>query len=141
VDDRVTRFAGPGPGTDHVRDTATHDAFLALVLTPLTCRVIGAIFCLGIAGLGVLADPRWSSLTILLEVEMIMIPLMLVAALRAPRELHSHRVLTWLLGGGFVAVVVGSVYLWVAMTAGRRVRSGSDEPAQAENAGLLEDRE
>ncbi|HEX7212399.1 MAG TPA: hypothetical protein VF241_15875 [Propionibacteriaceae bacterium] len=110
-------------------------------LTPLTCRVIGAIFCLGIAGLGVFADPQWSSITILLEVEMIMIPLMLVAALRALRELHPHRVLTWLLGGGFVAVLVGSVYLWVAMTAGRRIRSGPDEPAQAENAGLLEDRE
>jgi hypothetical protein len=108
-------------------------------LTPLTCRVIGAIFCLGVAGLG--ADPRRCSLTILLEVELIMIPLMLVAALRALRELHPHRVLTWLLGGGLVAVVVGSVYLWVAMTAGRRIRSGSDEPAQAENAGLLESRE
>ena len=60
-------------------------------LTPLTCRIIGAIFCLGSAGLVVLADPRWSSVTVLLEVEMIMIPLMLIAALRALRELRPHR--------------------------------------------------
>jgi hypothetical protein len=30
-------------------------------LTPLTCRVLGAIFCLGIAGLGMLVDPRWAT--------------------------------------------------------------------------------
>ena len=90
-------------------------------LTPLTCRVVGAIFCLGSAGLGVFADPRWSSVTMLLEVEMIMVPLMLIAAIRALRELHPNRVLTWLLGAGFVAILIGSIYLWVVLTARRRI--------------------
>jgi hypothetical protein len=103
-------------------------------LTPLTCRVVGAIFCLGSAGLGVFADPRWSSVTMLLEVEMIMVPLMLIAAIRALRELHPTRVLTWLLGAGFVAILIGSIHLWVVMTARRRIRSVPEEAAQAENA-------
>jgi len=103
-------------------------------LTPLTCRVVGAIFCLGSAGLGVFADPRWSSVTMLLEVEMIMVPLMLIAAIRALRELHPNRVLTWLLGAGFVAILIGSIHLWVVMTARRRIRSVPEEAAQAENA-------
>jgi hypothetical protein len=60
----------------------------------------------------VFADPRWSSITILLEVEMIMIPLMLVAALRALRELHPHRALTWLL------VAALSPSSWVRSTFG-----------------------
>jgi hypothetical protein len=105
-------------------------------LTPLTCRIIGAIFCLGSAGLAVFADPRWSSVTVLLEVEMIMIPLMLIAAVRAVRELRPHRALTWLLGGGFIAILVASVYLWVVMTARERTRSALRQPAQEPSAGL-----
>jgi hypothetical protein len=105
-------------------------------LTPLTCRIIGAIFCLGSAGLVVFADPRWSSVTVLLEVEMIMIPLMLIAALRALRELRPHRALTWLLGGGFIAILVASVYLWVVMTARERTRSAFSQPAQEQSAEL-----
>jgi lysylphosphatidylglycerol synthetase-like protein (DUF2156 family) len=74
----------------------------------------------------------------LLEVEMIMISLMLIAALRTLRELQPHRVLTWLLGSGFVAVLFGSIYLWVVMTtARRRTRSATDRLARTENAGLL----
>ena len=70
----------------------------------------------------------------LLEVEMIMVPLMLIAAIRVPRELHPHRVSTWLLGAGFVAILIGSIHLWVVMTARRRIRSVPEEAAQAENA-------
>jgi hypothetical protein len=105
-------------------------------LTPLTCRIIGAIFCLGSAGLAVFADPRWSSVTVLLEVEMIMIPLMLIAALRALRELRPHRALTWLLGGGFIAILVASVYLWVVMTARECTRPAFSQPAHEQSAEL-----
>ena len=38
-------------------------------VTPLSCRVIGAIFCLGCAGLVVFTDPRWSTLKLVLQVE------------------------------------------------------------------------
>jgi hypothetical protein len=43
-------------------------------------------------------------------------------------------VLTWLLGAGFVAILIGSIYLWVVLTARRRIRSVPEEAAQAENA-------
>ena len=69
-------------------------------VTPLSCRVIGAIFCLDCAGLVVFTDPRWSTLKLVLQVEMIMVTLILVAALGAATEFDSHNAMTWLLGGG-----------------------------------------
>lgn len=44
-------------------------------LTPLTCRVVGAIFCLGSTGIGVLVDPRWSTVRLMLQVEALMVSL------------------------------------------------------------------
>ena len=51
-------------------------------LTPLTSRVMGALFMLGIAELGVLADARWSAARLMLQVEAFMLALILVAAAR-----------------------------------------------------------
>jgi hypothetical protein len=51
---------------------------------------IGAIFCLGPAGPVVFADPRWSSIRLLLQIGMIMVTLMLVWALR-PVQVRSPR--------------------------------------------------
>lgn len=93
------------------------------LLTLLTCRVLGAIFCLGSAGLAVLRDPRWSSLKLLLQVEMIMVVLILLAAVRALPEIKADKVLTWLLGAGFVGVLAGSIYLWVSVSARARGRT------------------
>ena len=84
-------------------------------LTPLTCRVVGAIFCLGSAGIGVLIDPRWSSVKLMLQVEALMVALMLVAAMRGRTQFYTDRPLTWLMLGGFGAVLVGSAYLCYAM--------------------------
>jgi hypothetical protein len=56
-------------------------------LTPLTARVIGATFCLGGAGVGVWFDPRWTSMRVMLQVEILMLVLMVgvpLADLRAP---------------------------------------------------------
>ena len=47
-------------------------------LTPLTCRVVGAIFCLGSAGLGVVPDPRWLTVRLMLQVEVLMLALMVL---------------------------------------------------------------
>jgi len=108
-------------------------------VTSLSCRVIGAIFCLGSAGFVVFTDPRWSTVRLLFQVEMIMVTLMLVAALRAVPELDPQKALTWLLGGGFIVILVGTVYLSVVMTARARRRSAPDNVAQSENAGLLDE--
>jgi hypothetical protein len=92
-------------------------------LTPLTCRVVGAIFCLGSAGLVVVRDPRWERLRLLVEVAIVMLSLMLVGGLRARGDLHADRPLTWLLVVGFVGALIGAVYLWWSMRrpAGTRV--------------------
>ncbi|HEY8719305.1 hypothetical protein [Pengzhenrongella sp.] len=84
-------------------------------LTPLTCRVVGAVFCLGSAGIGVLVDPRWSSVRLMFQVEGLMVALMLVAGVRARAEFDTGRFLTWLMLGGFVAVLLGSARLWYLM--------------------------
>lgn len=81
-------------------------------LTPLTCRVVGAIFCLGAAGIGTLVDARWTAIRLMVQVEALMIALMLVAVLRAPGEFATARPLTWFMLVGFVAVLLGSGYLW-----------------------------
>jgi hypothetical protein len=82
------------------------------MLTPLTCRVVGAVLCLGAAGAGVLADRRWTSVRLMLQVEVVMVALMLVAAVRARSQIDPGRPLTWLLLGGFLCLLVGSAYLW-----------------------------
>ncbi|GAA2155066.1 hypothetical protein FHX52_1425 [Humibacillus xanthopallidus] len=84
-------------------------------LTPLTCRVVGAIFCLGSAGLVVIGDPRWERLRLLVEIATVMLTLMLVGGLRARGDLHTDRLLTWLLVVGFVGALLGSLYLWWSM--------------------------
>ena len=85
------------------------------LLTPLTCRVVGAVFCLGCAGVVVVRDQRWTTIRLMLQVEALMVALILVAAVRAHDQLIAGRPLTWLLLGGFVLVLVGSAYLWYAM--------------------------
>ena len=85
------------------------------MLTPLTCRVVGAIFCLGSAGIAALVDPRWTTVKLMLQVETLMVGLMLIAAVRARAEFDTRQPLTWLMLGGFVAVLLGSAYLWYTM--------------------------
>jgi hypothetical protein len=80
-------------------------------LTPLTARVVGATFCLGGAGLAVVVDGRWIAVRLLIEVQLIMVVLMLLAAFRARDELFTDRPVTWLLGAGFVALLVGGAAL------------------------------
>jgi len=97
-------------------------------LTPLTCRVMGAIFCLGSAGIAVLRDSRWTSLKLMLQVEALMLVLILVAAVRARSQFDTTRPLTWILLTGLLAVLLGSGYLWYALEIrpddGRRARTG-----------------
>ena len=84
------------------------------VLTPLTCRVVGAILCLGCSGLGALGDARWQSLRMMIEVEVVMVSLILLGAARAAtrHEFATDRPLTWVMLVGFVGVLAGSAALW-----------------------------
>jgi len=93
-------------------------------LTPLTSRVLGAVFMLGIAGLGVYADPRWSAARIMLQVQVFMLALILLAAARAHDQFDGGNPLTWLLLAGFVAAVASAAVLSVVMDARREPASG-----------------
>lgn len=79
-------------------------------LTPLTARVVGATFCLGAAGLGVLADDRWEAVRLMRRVQLVMFTLIVVAVVRARHELLTDRPLTWVMGAGFAALFVASVW-------------------------------
>jgi len=51
----------------------------------------------------------------MVQVEALMVALMLIAAVRARAELDAGRLLTWLMFGGFVALLLGSAYVWYDM--------------------------
>jgi len=87
------------------------------MLTPLTARVMGAIFALGIAGLGALTDRRWSSARVLLQVAAVMLALILAAVARASGELDPANAMTWLIGAGFTAVLAGIAVVYARMRA------------------------
>jgi MFS family permease len=89
-------------------------------LTPLTARMLGAIFALGLAGLGALRDRRWSSARLLLQVEGFMLVLILIAGIRAHSDFDSSNVLTWVFAIGFAATAVATVALYIRMEAARR---------------------
>jgi hypothetical protein len=90
-------------------------------LTPLTCRVVGATFCLGAAGLGVLADDRWESVRLMRRVQLVMFALSLVAVVRARHEFFTDRPLTWVMGAGFLTLLVASI--------GSAVRGSGRQPS------------
>ena len=64
------------------------------MLTPLTARVMGAIFALGIGGLFVASDRRWRAAMTMLEVLGVMLSLIFVSGIRAHADLDLTRTLT-----------------------------------------------
>ncbi len=130
------RYADPGSGVDDrlapsVRGVVAAVGVLALAqgaamfispstfldlwpwtLTPLACRTMAAVWCLGGAGVGVWRDARWSTLRRMLEVELVMVGLMLVAALRAHDQLDSGKALAWPMLVGFSLLFLASIVLW-----------------------------
>jgi hypothetical protein len=81
-------------------------------LTPLSCRTLGAVSCLGGAGVWALRDARWSTLRRMLEVELVMVGLILLAALRAHDQLDSSKPLAWPMLIGFSLLFFGSIVFW-----------------------------
>lgn len=98
------------------------------LLTPLTARVTGAIFALGVAGLGAFADKRWTSARILLQVAGFMLTLILIAVVRAHPEFDTTRPLTWVFGAGFLVVAAATAALYVRMEA--QLNAGRKPPTR-----------
>lgn len=92
------------------------------LLTPLTARVMGAIFTLGLASVGAFTERRWSAFRIMVQVEVFMLVLILVGGVRAAGDLDPANVLTWVFAAGFTALLVASVVMYVRME--QRTRSG-----------------
>lgn len=99
-------------------------------LTPLTSRVLGSIFMLGVAQLGVLRDPRWSGARLMLRVQVFMLALILLAAARAHADFDGSNPLTWLLLIGFAGTLVSAAVLSVTLDRRPRLdRSPGPPPA------------
>jgi hypothetical protein len=92
---------------------ATAMRFWPWHLTPLTSRVVGAVLCLGLAGIGAPLDRRWSTARIPFQVAGLMLTLMVIAGIRAHAEFTTGRAATWIFAVGFVAAAVGVwVFYW-----------------------------
>jgi hypothetical protein len=84
------------------------------MLTPLTARVVGAMFALpGIVGLGIAAEKRWSAGRIILEAQAFSILMILIAAAFAWGDFDQSNPVTWLFVGGlaFLLVAIAALYL------------------------------
>jgi len=82
-------------------------------LTPLTARVMGACFTLGLAGVLLAADARLDAVRLTLEVAAIMFVLIAVAGVRAGDEIDTGEALAWVLGIAMVVVLAGGAAVWV----------------------------
>jgi hypothetical protein len=84
-------------------------------LTPLTARVFGAIFALGLAAVGGFTERRWSAMRLMVQVEAVMLLLILIGGVRATTDLDASNVLTWLFTAGFITLLIASMVLYVRM--------------------------
>jgi hypothetical protein len=79
-------------------------------LTPLTARVVSAILAMqAVAFVGIALDERWSAARVMIEAELVAVPLTALAALRAQSDFQS--------GGASASAIfmVGLSVLWLAM--------------------------
>lgn len=85
------------------------------MLTPLTARVMGAIFALGIGGLMVASDRRWRAAATTLEVLGVMLSLIFVSGIRAHADLDLSRPLTLTLILGMAVTLAGGALFYASM--------------------------
>jgi NADH:ubiquinone oxidoreductase subunit K len=93
-------------------------------LTSLTSRVIGAWFVLGMFGVVIARDSRWSSMRIVAEAIIVSMVLVLIGVARTWNEFHTGRVATYvfLAGIGSALAFLGSLYIVMERRAGRSPR-------------------
>lgn len=87
-------------------------------LTPLTARVMGALFALtGVGELGIALDVRWSAARIALQSQMIGIVAMSVAIVFSWNNFHQANPLTWIFIASILFLLIASplLYIWMEM--------------------------
>lgn len=85
-------------------------------LTPLTARVVGAMFSLpGLVGLGIAFDRRWSAAKLILQSQGFSILFILLAAIRALGDFDWANIGSWFFVGGLGFMLVSFIFLLVVM--------------------------
>jgi hypothetical protein len=85
-------------------------------LTPLTARVLGAMFALpGLVELGLARDPRWSAARVILQSQNFSILMILIAAARASTNFNPANPATWLFIGGLAVLLFLIIILYIYM--------------------------
>jgi hypothetical protein len=92
-------------------------------LTPLTARVVGAMFALpGLVGLGIAVDSRWSNARLILQTQAFSILFILISAVRAWGEFNQSNLATYLFVGGLTFMLIGIIALSFFMES-QRIKS------------------
>ncbi len=92
-------------------------------LTPLTARVMGAMFALpGMVGLGVALDARWSAAQLILQSQGFSILLILLASAIAGSDFDWSKPASWLFTGGLAAMLLSILALTLYMQARTRTQ-------------------
>jgi hypothetical protein len=97
-------------------------------LTPLTARVVGAMFSLpGVVGLAIATDRRWSAARVILEAQAFSIFLILVSTARSWGDLNKANPLAFIFVIGLSAILIGIIALHLGMESKRRIGAYSKE--------------
>lgn len=95
-------------------------------LTPLTARVVSAMFVLpGLVGLGIAADARWSSARLILQSQAFSIAFILISAARAWDDFDRSSPSAYVFVGGLVLLLIGIVAFYWAMESRRSTPEGT----------------
>jgi hypothetical protein len=98
-------------------------------LTPLTARVMGAMFALpGLVGLGIASDARWSSAQLILQSQGFSILLILLASAIAGSDFDWAKPASWLFTGGLSAMLLSILALTLYMQARTRTHRQLSTP-------------
>ena len=91
-------------------------------LSPLTARVVGAMFGLpGLVGLGIALDRRWSAARVILQAQAVSIAFILIAAIRAWSDFNpANTISLWLFVGGLGGLLLGIILFSLFMEARRK---------------------
>jgi hypothetical protein len=91
------------------------------MLTPLTARVVGAMFALpGVVGLGIALENRWSAARIILEAQVFSFVMILIATARAWGDFEQSNAITWLFVGGLSLLLLAFATLYAGIEIHRR---------------------
>lgn len=100
---------------------ATAARFWGWDLTPLTARSASGWFALGVGGIVLAFETRWSAARIFVESLCVVLVVLAIGALRARNEFHTGRTATWIFIGGLTAGLASFLWVHVVLQRSRRV--------------------